>query len=78
MDEFLIINCPHCKELILINKKEINCAIFRHGVYKHNMEQINPHLNKDECIRLYNSGEIYGCGGPFQLIDDTPVICDYI
>ena len=74
----LIVKCPHCNEEILINKNEINCAIFRHGVFKKNMEQINPHLNKEECIRLYNNNLIYGCGKPFRIDKDKANICDYI
>ncbi len=50
----IIINCPHCNEEVLIFSYEINCGIlredpediFRHGVFKSNMCQINPHLPK--------------------------------
>ena len=35
------IKCPHCEEYIII--EQINCAIFRHGIYKLNFTQINPH-----------------------------------
>jgi hypothetical protein len=33
-------------------KNEINCAIFRHGSYKKNLQQMNPHEKKEECDRL--------------------------
>lgn len=29
-----IFMCPHCDGQIEVNKKNINCSIFRHGVYK--------------------------------------------
>ena len=78
----ILIECVQCKSMIIINKKDFNCKIFRHGVYKKNNEQINPHLNKIECDRLFNGGLIYGCGKPFKLIVDGDKYytekCDYI
>jgi hypothetical protein len=66
----------------MIEVVELNCKIFRCGIYKENGEQINPHLPKNECERLVNTGEIYGCGKPFQIINENPpylvVKCDYI
>jgi hypothetical protein len=44
--KYYVINCPHCDDPILIYKDEIACAIFRHGVYKLNNEQINAHASK--------------------------------
>jgi hypothetical protein len=73
----MIIICPHCFELIEI--EALNCCIFRHGIYKNNFNQIDPHLNKIECDELFNSNKIYGCGKPFQIIDNCEVkICGYI
>ena len=80
----IMIKCPHCNEYIIIYKKDFNCKIFRHGVYKNNNKQINPHLNKNECDRLFKEGLIYGCGKPFKLIINEQEnkylteICDYI
>jgi len=79
----LIIKCPHCLEEIIIKTTEINCAIFRHGIYKKTMEQINPHMNKIHCDNLKSKDLIYGCGKPFKLINDSDnsfkaIICDYI
>ena len=76
--DYIIVNCPHCKEYIQIFKKEFNCKIFRHGIYKSNGKQIPPHLEKDKCDALYNQGKIYGCGKPFLLKDNKAVICGYI
>ena len=77
----IIVDCPHCNNIVEII--EINCAIFRHGVYKNNNMQIGPHEPKEICDNLFNNGLIYGCGKPFRLIrnDDSiykAIICDYI
>ena len=82
--ENILVKCPHCSNLIIINKKDFNCKIFRHGVYKIDNKQIDPHLNKDECDRLFKEGLIYGCGKPYRLLIDeeenkyATEICDYI
>jgi hypothetical protein len=68
--DYLIVTCPHCGDDIFIMKKEINCTIFRHGVLKTTLKQIDPHSPKDICDRLKADDLIYGCG--------KPVICDYI
>jgi hypothetical protein len=79
MNEFEI-KCPHCDEYVII--EQINCAIFRHGVYKCNLVQINPHLPKNDCDLLKQNDLIYGCGKPFCIeIKDgkyVALICDYI
>ena len=81
-NEYVIIQCPHCKDYITVYLKEYNCKIFRHGVYKNTLKQIDPHLSKLECDRLFNKKLIYGCGKPFQvLIENNQVIikrCHYI
>ena len=82
MDSHIIIQCPHCKDYIQVFKKEFNCKIFRHGILKSNLKQIDPHLKRKECDRLKREDLIYGCGKPFQLIENDgvyiAVICDYI
>lgn len=66
MDGFVcLVECPHCGCFIQI--REINCAIFRHGVYKQTGQQIDPHLPKADCDRLVATGALYGCGRPFRL-----------
>ena len=79
----LVVQCPHCKYPILI--EELNCRIFRHGVFKINGTQINPHAPKDLCDFYVKNDLILGCGKPFQIIQnqhsDEPfiaIICDYI
>ena len=82
--ENILVKCAQCNDLIIINKKDFNCKIFRHGVYKKNNKQIDPHLNKEECDRLFKEGLIYGCGKPFKLLMDVEEgkfwteKCDYI
>ena len=80
--DYVIVTCPDCQDPIYIEKRDFNCKIFRHGVYKHNNTQIPPHLNKLECDRLAQMNLIYGCGKPFrlQLVNNLPtaVRCEYI
>ena len=77
-NECLLVTCPHCGGDVLIYKKELNCCIFRHGIFKHNGEQIPPHSSKEDCERWKEEDMIYGCGKPFQIQDDKVKICDYI
>jgi hypothetical protein len=58
---------------------EINCRIFRHGVYKASGEQLPPHSTKAECDEAFEKGLIYGCGKPFMLDPSgNAIVCDYI
>ena len=79
---YIIVSCPSCKNLIQIFKKDFNCKIFRHGIMKSTNLQIDPHLNKTECDRLFKEGLIHGCGKPFKLIINGEKYltekCDYI
>jgi len=72
----MIFVCPHCN--IMIEVIEINCAIFRCGIYKNTGKQIEPHLSKYLCDTLKENDKIWGCGKPFQLINDKLVKCDYL
>ena len=81
MDVIKLTECPHCN--IKIEILELNCRIFRCGVYKHNLENINPHLSKEECDKLVEENLIYGCSKPFIIIGESNNIyisekCDYI
>ena len=82
MESFILVECPHCKDYIFILHNETNCKIFRHGVYKNNYKQIDPHMKKEECDRLKKENLIFGCGKPFKLefINSNYItkICDYI
>jgi len=76
--------CPHCMAAMFILKSEINCNVFRHGVYKDTMNQIDPHTPKNICDKLSADNAIFGCGKPFTVLYNTTVgawraeICDYI
>lgn len=69
-----MMSCPHCNDFVDII--EINCGIFRHGVFKDSFQQIDPHLPKSECERVLPL--IYGCGKPFKYDGEKLVVCDYI
>jgi hypothetical protein len=70
--------CPYSDCEISIEIIEVNCGIFRCGVYKNNGQQIDPHLSKEKCEQLKHDDKIWGCGRPYQLINNTLVKCDYI
>ena len=76
----MIVTCPHCFNSVEI--LEINCAIFRHAIYKDTFKQIDPHLSKERCDYLIKTEQVFGCGKPFKLIKGEnsfkTVICDYI
>jgi hypothetical protein len=79
-----IFKCPQCSEYIIVNENDLNCKIFRHGVYKdkNNLEQMDPHSTKNVCNDAIENNKIYGCGKPFclktiegKLFAD---VCEYI
>ena len=69
-----MLQCLHCG--ISIEVVEVNCSIFRCGIYKHNFQQIHPHLPKEECDLIVD--KIYGCGKPFKYVNQRLEKCDYI
>lgn len=72
----MFINCPHCNIYLFI--EELNCGIFRCGIYKSTFQPIPPHLPKNDCDELLKQNLIYGCSKPFRIIDNKVLICDYI
>ena len=76
----LVGNCPNCDDLLVVERNDIACGIFRHGVYKKNLLQIDPHAPKQICDFLVNSEQIFGCGKPFQYDKSTDSFkkCAYI
>lgn len=62
----MIITCPHCH--LYIEIEQVNCAIFRHGVFKSNFQQLPPHSPKEVCD---NTEVLWGCGKPFKLIKNA-------
>ncbi len=77
----IMVKCPHCTLFIQILKKQFNCKIFRHGIYKKNYRQIDPHMPKFLCDELKARDLIYGCGKPYKLqfINNEwkAMVCDY-
>ena len=80
-----VFTCLHCHEPFVVSHNDFNCRILRHGVYKHNLQPINPHATKEECDTLLRDGTIYGCAGPLQITASSSAsssydirICDYI
>ena len=70
--------CPHCHIDIEVLKNQINCKIFRCGIFKNSCKQIPPHTKKLECDRLVKENLIYGCGKPFKFNGKKIEICGYI
>ena len=81
-----LVICPHCSTTI--DPTDLNCKIYRCGVYKissnNNESNINPHLSKIECDKLVENDLIWGCSKPFRIIGVKDEffyeveICDYI
>jgi len=71
-----IYECPWCFGTVEII--EFNCKIFRHAVYKKDTKQLEPHASKEVCEKALQDGLIWGCGKPFQIINDKIIKCDYI
>jgi len=76
-----VVQCPHCFEYVCID--EVNCGIFRHGVYKHTMLPVDPHATYDQCQVIILSDTCFGCVKPFRLEKNslnvvTAVKCGYI
>ena len=78
--EPIIVNCPHCNDIVLIRK--LNCRIFRHGIFKNNFKQLHPHTPKYKCDMFYKNGLIFGCGKPFIINVEndkySAIVCNYI
>ena len=78
-NNYIIEDCPNCGEPVQLFLNELNCKIFRHGVYKKSGQQIDPHLDEKSCNSLKNKNKIYGCGKPFRVNDFLKLEkCDYI
>ena len=81
----LYYNCPHCNDIIIVYTNEINCGIFRHAVFKSNLQQINPHETKELCDKYVADNVVYGCAKPLRILpyknsdgNYELEICDYI
>jgi hypothetical protein len=71
--------CPHCHQLILVHKLDINCEIFRHGAWKDTGYPIPPHAKYRDIEEWRLKDKFNGCGKPFRLTKKGEIsICDYI
>lgn len=70
-----MLECPHCGGLIEI--VSVNCGIFRHGAYKSNLQQIDPHAPESVCKDLVARDLIWGCGLPFKSNGQTIEKCGF-
>ena len=77
-EDIFYFNCPHCKELCQVPRKEIRCTIFRHAVFKDGMRFVPPHASQQECERWLKEGLVYGCAKPFKFTGDKVEICGYV
>lgn len=79
-EKFIFFNCPHCEIEIEVDRNEINCKIFRCGIFRNTGLPINPHLNKVMCDQLKQNDLIYGCAKPMRIIENNTKVekCDYI
>jgi hypothetical protein len=77
----LILECPNCQDYFIVDEKEINCAIFRHAMFR-NGTMVNSHESKQNLEKLKSEDLIYGCGKPFKIVKQQDKyiteICDYI
>jgi hypothetical protein len=70
--------CPHCKVLLAVEEKEINCGVFRCGVVKQTNQQVPPHTPKPVCDALAAQNLIWGCGKPFKFDGECVAVCGYV
>jgi len=76
---YSLFECPHCQAMIEVRAQDINCGIFRHAVFKCNLEPIPAHSSEQACQQLLATNQIYGCGKPFHWKEGVlPSKCDYI
>jgi len=71
-----IVNCPHCQGAVEI--EQLNCGIFRHGVFIIDSKPVPPHSPMHLCEMWYKQKKILGCGKPFRVEGEKAIICDYI
>lgn len=63
----IMLECPHCKGIVIVAPNEINCAIFRHGMLKSTRQQVPPHAPKELCEHLIATNAVDGCCRPFKM-----------
>ena len=78
LEEGYYLLCPHCQFNIFILYTDVNCGIFRCGVFKTSGESIPPHISEDQSNSLIAQNMIIGCGKPFQIKDGQLSTCGWI
>lgn len=64
--DIYIFPCPHCHLYTTVGIGEVNCHIFRHGSFKKDYVQLNPHSPKPVCDMAAENDLLFGCGKPFM------------
>ena len=41
IDNILTFLCPHCGMMVEVQKQQLNCKIFRHGIFKQNLNPLS-------------------------------------
>jgi len=67
----LVFACPQCGGTVVVQRSEVNCKIFRHGVFRATGEPVPPHASEAECSEWTKTESIWGCGKPFHLVPDS-------
>ena len=70
--------CPHCHIMCQVPRSEIRCTVFRHAVFKKNMEFVPPHASRKICEEWISKDEVWGCAKPFKFNGRKVEKCDYI
>ena len=66
-DDLYIMTCPHCTMVSICLKTELNCKIFRCGIFKASFGQIGQHLTEEHARALKNADLIYGCSCQYMV-----------
>jgi len=77
-DNVWYFDCIWCNNKIAVEDSEVRCTIFRHAVFKKNMEFVPPHASKNQCEQWLNDESVWGCAKPFIFNRNTVKKCDYI
>ena len=79
-NNYYVYKCPHCGIQCITAINEVNCKIFRCGIFKETYNQINPHAPKPECDAYVLQNRIYGCAKPYIIDINNMLVfpCDYV
>jgi hypothetical protein len=68
-ERLLMFTCPYedCQGTVTVSPNQVNCGVFRHGVYKTTGRPIGAHLSQAKCLELVHQSKVYGCARPFRI-----------